>query len=205
MMKLASFIFLAAMTACLGPQKRTAEPVPAEPPAACTVSAQFHGDVDFSVSERADTEAAMRNWKEATGGAACMNVTWDLDFSKISSIVEHQHDNVILRVSGESEMVQGLDEEVQATVLGLALPHGGVHSHEPIRLFLVHDRLTGAGKFVGVVTHELGHTLGLQHTRDTWSLMYPAYRGQVCISRSDLSEFCRVNKCEGHKMKPCDD
>lgn len=146
----------------------------------------------------------MKAWRTATDGAACLSVVWDLDFESVASIQAHENDNVILRIASEVSIVQALDEQADGSVLGFVFPPGGIKTHKPVRLFLVHDRLLG--RMGEVSMHELGHTMGMQHTRDPWSVMFFASTpdSPKCLTRPDMAEFCRVNDCTGHSVKVCE-
>lgn len=170
----------------------------------CTVSLHFHGDIEFTPSERLDIESSMKAWKTATDGAACLSVVWDLNFDSMESVSAHEEDHVILKVNSMVSIVQSLDELADGAVLGFVFPPGGVKTHKPVRLFLVYDRLTN--RMGEVSMHELGHTMGMQHTKDPWSVMYFASTPESpkCLTRPDMAEFCRVNECNGHSVKVCE-
>lgn len=170
----------------------------------CTVSLNFHGDIEFTPAERLDIESSMKAWKTATDGAACLSVSWDLNFDSMENVASHEDDNVILKVHSMVSIIQTLDEQADGAVLGFVFPPGGVKTHKPVRLFLVYDRLMN--RMGEVSMHELGHSMGMQHTRDPWSVMFFASTPESpkCLTRPDMAEFCRVNDCTGHSVKVCE-
>lgn len=199
---IAFIVLLAASIACVAPLDPPLVPVKSAAP--CAVTIGFHGDIGFTPAERMDIESSMTAWRTATDGAACLSVTWDLNPDSIDNLHTHQDHNVILRLPSETSIVETLDELADGVVLGFVFPPGGIKTHKPVRLFLVYDRL--ANRVGEVSMHELGHAMGMQHTRDPWSVMYFASTEESpkCLTRPDMAEFCRVNDCTGHSVKVCE-
>lgn len=57
-----------------------------------------------------------------------------------------------------------------------------------IRYYGINDR------FYGVVLHEVGHFVGLEHVKNPKSLMHPS-TGVSCITVSDAANACAMYDC----------
>lgn len=192
--------FLTIMTGCCA---HTAKPVtPAT--VAVVYPLHFHADVAFTPDERKTINQAAELWRHGTEGLAAISVDYDLDFNSVTSLKEHQENDVIIR--GDSGMRVFQENGEWDGTLGMAPPWGGLHSRSegPIRMVLVVDKMTELSVFLSTTVHEFGHTLGLSHVESPYAIMY-AHRmrdedlnHKVCLTQADLTEFCRVNTC-GHK------
>lgn len=155
---------------------------------------QFHGDTSFTKEERKEIELAMDTWAGVTSGLVGFTVAWDVDWQSTASIVEHENDSLISRVDPSNPYFQD-------GAIGRVAEIGG----RPAHVWIVADRCNQLGVFRQVVIHELGHILGMLHTKDPDSIMYPSTsQKQTCLNKADMEEYCRVNRCGATKVYHCD-
>ncbi len=182
------------------------EPVPA--------NITIHADVDFTIPERAWFTYAANVWHYQTAGLATIKVEYDLDFTSVSNLKEHQDagDNLMMRADSSMSMVRDMDAQCpQGTpcILAWVSPGGGIHNpwHKPVNSVFIPDRYRDNDHYAElVVLHEMGHMLGLPHLGAVQSIMYPTIVSErtACLKQADLTSFCEVNVCGAVKLHPCE-
>lgn len=71
-------------------------------------------------------------------------------------------------------------------------------------IWIVQDRIEFEEEYLAIVMHELGHSLGLEHTTHEETLMYPMIDGSImCITQYDLKGFCKIYGCDTEEMNFC--
>lgn len=173
----------------------------------------MHGDKDFTQHEREQFATASTQWFKQTDGLADITFVWDWEPTK-----EHEDDqNVIVMADSEAPEVQNVDcdsrgiergtQYCEPMVLAWVYPSGGVHNpyHMKVTAVFIPERYSSDGVFVSVAIHEFGHVLGLPHSPAPQAVMYPTQNAEkLCLTVSDLADFCRYNWCDSRKMYPCD-
>lgn len=170
---------------------------------AVKVDMLFHADVDFTEVERDHIAIVLDTFRAQTGGLADVKVVYDLDFSgPVSSLEELRASNLITRIDSHHSSVT--DERGEwKRILGWTAFNNHLAGVSPVRMAIVGDK-TG-DVFRAVFMHEMGHALGMGHVNSLHALMYPSIKSdQACLTRADISEFCRVNECGNTKMIPCE-
>lgn len=196
-----AIVSLVLLAGCIGPLQR-------EP----TVT--FHAAKQFTNEERKCLEVGAANWYYATDGLADARFVYDYDqghFNGLEALPQH----TVVKWSDTSKEAMEADEKAGSKfglpggdfkIKGQIDVHGGLHAAwpAPIQMALVTDRMADFNECTVVVTHELGHVWGLNHTPDKSSIMY--YRvdpSQRCLTDQDMNAFCEINDCSGHSINSC--
>lgn len=153
--------FVALMLACTIPNANT----PCSP---SPRSIRFHADPEFTPAERLQIENAAEMWNRASGFI-------DLSVSFSEPFLTRSGYDYPLIARVEAVHVLAAPE-----TLAFASP-------DTQRIWIVIDRLK-PGELEPVAAHEMGHVLGLEHTSDPKSLMFPEHHLAVKgLGASDLA------------------
>lgn len=135
-------------------------------------------------------EAAME-WKHATNGQVIF------DIKRLPRpYVPLMNAIVVINVSPEYPDIMILDNGKGPNTLGYC--NSTANTIQFIEL--VDDRLDEHNS-TAVVMHELGHALGLKHTKEEGSLMFPIIdEGSHHITSKDMKQFCQLYHCDPSKF-----
>lgn len=182
---------LLALTCCAAaPMEPDVEPVDA-------ISITLHGDTEFTPMERDALRLAAEVWRIQTGGLANINIIYDLDFDDVQSLRRYAWEHTLVRMPSESDQVISMDcsarKDCRPSVLAWVKQPG--KDDQYVRMFLIHDRLKTQDARKQVALHEFGHVLGLGHTQDQKSIMYPTYQPRdFCLKEADMKAFCAAHE-----------
>jgi len=206
----AAFAMISALATCQCSPFRSHPVVVHEAP---RVTHVFHGDVEFTPAQRAIVAKAISALEYQTAGMYRLSVIYDLNYNDINSLTALRDEALIVYMQSDYQVIQYLDNEKGAHILGLTLQNGMTGEGKNPQVYLVVDRLEDPARFQHVVMHELLHAAGLDDLGPPGSVMSGAtchYAGDlrlcenvVCMTPSDAAEFCRVNRCQVGELNGC--
>lgn len=153
-------------------------------------------DDKFNDAETLGILFAAEAWEKATHGRIKfkLKIHKVKDFTTFNVIEKVEDEFVIWRLSNDSpELFMFEIFEVGHSIVGYGKPGKNI--------ILVPERIQSYHHWLSVVSHELGHHIGLKHTPSVMSHM-PQER---CITKYDLEQFCELYECnrEWHTQKTC--
>ncbi len=147
------------------------------------------------MTEAAAIEAATEEWKTKTHSIA----TFDIRFVETAPTHLEPTDILIKPVEADDPHVLAIEERDRNSGSGgnvLAL-----FEYSSNTLFIVPARLTMPDDFRMVFLHELGHSLGLQHSASIDSVMYQySLISSKHITANDIAAFCVIYGCSPRYM-----
>jgi hypothetical protein len=152
-------------------------------------------DRNFDEDEVAFITQAAIEWTESTNHI----VEFDVVVLPNKTEIIQRDDIVIIKVNPDYPDILVLDSMNGNNTLGLFNNRGLITTIE-----IVSDRITN-DDYTGVVLHELGHALGLEHNKGIdgiGTLMYPTVQlGANYITQDDLKNFCKLYHCDAEKLQ----
>lgn len=136
-----------------------------------------HIRIDAGFKEGDKIIKAIETWKTATGGR--FKPTWSKETVDVGA------KDSIVQVTSDHKIVVDYDKEHEKILLGM---------HTGRTIYIVTDRL--GSNFEAVVTHELGHYLGLDHSEDPDDVMIDTSPTNACVSSENLEAFCKKWGCQ---------
>lgn len=169
-------------------------------------------DTDFTPTERQWLQQAADNLAIQTRGLVRVKFAFVLDFNDSAALEQYGHFDRLVRIDPDSALVQLFDQSYNTSLLGLTRHYD---PDESVHVYLVADRIIVFGAeseegaertFVSVAMHEFLHAVGLPHTTDMRSLMYPGAsvnHAPTCLHRADVVELCRRYGCDIERIGYC--
>lgn len=182
--------FLASvLAACCGGHTNTATGphyVEHAPPPAYTLTDTIpvYVDKDFSDANKREIKAALDEWNHSLNGYDTFTITddsFDIQESVLEQVETSDQGVLILAVTADQAESLGGGDGTLAWV-----NQAGGH-----QLFVIVDRV--GDRLHNVLLHELGHTLGLEHTQVRGTLMNPYYsHGIGCIDELTMRQLTEI-------------
>jgi predicted Zn-dependent protease len=156
------------------------------------INNKFHSilyiDYKFSNQEKEYITNAAFDWERATNRI----VTFDIIYLPTIRTIDLDKGLLILKVDSLDPEIIILDIAAKKSqMLGICQEYKSIPY-----IKLVSTRLDSSN-YQAVVTHELGHLIGLNHTNELYTLMYPTVDfGSPTITESDMNRFCKIYSCQ---------
>ena len=158
-------------------------------------SYNIHISSNFNEYEAQLIQDAANEWEEKTGHIITYRIFYHKNLPK-----DQPHSLFLMRVNSASPIVRGMDTELSKNDPRITLGFYDPNYPIPI-IFLVPDRLEDSEYFRAVASHELGHSIGLEHDPEEGNLMFEEIgKGSTHIERGDLIAFCRIYYCDVNKL-----
>lgn len=168
----------------------------------------LHADTAFTLSERNMLSEVVEGIYVQTAGLLRPQLVYDLDFDSMSSLKTHLDDNLLMRAPSSADYIVASDK-VTALTLGLTdVDLKDIDWTQPVKVFLVIDRLSNPIRFKRVAMHELLHAFRLSHVTIGDAVMSPkngsGFTDPVaCINSEDADEICRIYRCDTSRLNYC--
>lgn len=160
-------------------------------------------DDAFNARDKADIVMALRSWECSTKGIVKFDIVWErkLLFNGRNNIFIKSVDDkypAIVEIDAEREPAK---DGVKRITVGLYEESN--NNYTPTTILIVRPKIGEKG-LKEVVIHEIGHSLNMDHTDDTDTIMYPHLdKGAHKITNHDLNNFCDLYWCESNELKAC--
>lgn len=154
----------------------------------------------FTAEEQNEINKAISEWNEATDFVVEFKpIQYDIN---LTSILLENNGLIISKIKAKDDILFSLEGEPKE---GFPKIVGYYYEKSFIPMILiVSDRLT-INEYKQIVTHELGHAIGLIHQKHSLAIMNPYLSDQVpCLTSSDLGQFCDIFNCNYEHLNPCD-
>lgn len=151
----------------------------------CEYSEIIWADTAFTTEERLLILESLNDLHYFCNGLIDLEIRFELDGYDSEFIKKNC---VLLRVDGTHPSIVASDERIKSTTIGLC----DWMANDTKRLYLVHERLPNPVTFRTTSIHELGHFIGLDHTKIP-SIMHRSNHNNVLYpTRLDAEEVAKV-------------
>lgn len=180
------------------------------------VKTKIYIDKDFSFQQKTAIINSLFMWSAASNGL----LQWELSDSVIGRYeqlldiksTQCNKEIKIVPITSNDETVKKIDEEINKNSLD---PRDRTYivgyyqySCNLKFIYVVIDRIDSTEEFAGVVAHEIGHYLGLNHIQPPFNaktLMGAVENNKTakCPTYHDMEQFCKLYSCNVADMHYC--
>lgn len=164
-------------------------------------------DESFTPDEEAQIKKSLKEWNDASDGYVGFAVR-EKKFDSKGQIsyenVERDEDGctnftLIVRATSDMPLIKDIEEQIGTKIGGYTDKRCEVNA-----VFIVADRMKNMPTFKEVMTHELGHLIGLAHIPvPERSVMFPGMdHATKCITELDVAQLCLLYGCDASKITP---
>ncbi len=175
---------------------------PVEVKAPTKLVAKVFIDDKFSQTERLLVEDGVQEWERATNE----ELIYIPQIDPVTHIVHCTKDIYVARVFSQDKIVLDTQRAIkeydgsEVELAGYATP-----TCAKKYFFIVADEIDTDESFIDVTMHEMGHILGMQHTKqENMTVMYPSLdKSAQCLTHLDMVQFTEIWHADIALMRPC--
>jgi Matrixin len=149
---------------------------------------------DFTPEETSAIEDGLHAWEKATQNTVAFTIFENYDVK--APFLGIRNDSLLIESTlVDDPTVLQFEKQWKEEKSGkVCLGYFG--SNEPVPVIrLVWQRLDNPDLFEAVIQHEIGHSLGLDHSSKADALMFPTVAPDKRISPEDIDSFCDLHFC----------
>lgn len=154
----------------------------------------LHIDKEFNNLERDNIRDAIRTWERVSSGSVKFVVWWNQTRPGLLKNEFYKKQSLLfIWYVDRNDKTQLSDELIKEFQIyrGLYSPNGHILIFDNLR---EPNAIFAEDVFRSTVMHEIGHMLGLEHSENRNSLMYPMV-GSWCITKEDADILCKIYSC----------
>jgi hypothetical protein len=189
-------IILFATCNCITGRQQTAEisqishiNLPLYPPNTIVKTFIFHIDKAFSAEQKKHITTAAKNWENAADNRIKLILKFDVQQPGPFENFYHKRfkkGDIFVWYLNRSSCKQIKEKECESKRW-----NGFWDGVSNIIIFKDYTVTT----FDKLITHEIGHALGLKHTDDRYAMVMNAHAFTGCISDIEANELCKIYRC----------
>ena len=134
---------------------------------------------------------AAHEWETSTQDRVSFDVHYGFDKSVLKRIHNDNDSFIITKANSDDKLINFLDQLTDNGTLGYF--H---YKYDVQAIVVLPERMRGLDYYRAVFMHEMGHSIGISHSDDKDSVMYPTMNEVFHLTKNDVTWFCRAYYCD---------